>query len=350
MKAINLGWKYWAVEVFMVALAAYNFWLAALRWGFQDADVTVAVGAVILAAATEIGLVVFLHMQRAAIYAEQKRWSVLVWVALVAGCIAVSLYVNQLYFRAHWHDVDGNVLIDQWIRSLWPMILMVGAALVPPKALRSVAEIQREYDVKVYEAERKQELAQVQTKQVESRRERHAKEQAKQAQLRRIAGALVRDYETTDEDENIIVDWLGLEADLRARGLYPEQNSLASLPTNEQLIATAKAADVVVDEAQDEDDERSNSGNHRSYISATEVADVLAIPLPRAREMMRAFSKDRFAIKGCKNIRLRKPIRGRDTERRAPYGEVLEIQRRMEAERAGKLRPFPRPQDEQERA
>jgi hypothetical protein len=347
----NLGWKYWAVEVFMVALAGYNFWLAALRWGFQDTDVTVAVGAVILAAATEIGLVVFLHLQRSAVYAEQRNgWQVLVWVLLSGGCIAVSLYVNQLYFKAHWHDVDGNLLIDQWIRSAWPMVLLVGAALVPPKALRSVTEIAREYDVRVYEAQRKQELAQVQEQPKESRRDRAAKQQAKQAQLRRIAGDLMHAYQTTDEDGDTITDWVGLQADLEARGLYPEQYGLASLPPNETLIHAAKTAERAAEEAQDEDDERSNSGNHRAFISAREIASVLDVSLDVAKDMIAPFSKHKFAIKGAKNIRLRKPVRGRDTERRAPYATVLEVKAKLDADRAQKLRPFPPAQDEQVRA
>jgi hypothetical protein len=239
-------------------------------------------------------------------------------------------------------------MVDQWVRSGFPMVLLVVFACISPKKLRSQAEIKAEYDVKVYEAERKQELAQVQTKQVGDRRQRQAAERAIQAQMARIAGKELVAQFTAEVDDDILTDWLGLEQELRVRGQWPV--SVAQLPTIEQQIATVKAAELVDDEALEEDDSMTVSGNHRTYISAAEVATILDISADVAKDLMGAHSKHKYAIRGCKNIRLRKPRRGRDHERRAPYAGVLEVQAKMEADRAAKVRKFPRPQDEQERA
>jgi hypothetical protein len=242
------GWMFWVIEICMVVLAGYNFWLAAQQWGITQDDPTTQVGAAIIAGTTELGLLVFLHLLRENIYSQklskkQRFITCLLWGVLSAGGIGISLYVNQLYFSdpKHWKDTSGNQGLDLWIRSGWPMILLIGGALVPPKVLKkkTKAEIQEEYDLKDYEQERRQQLedrrraaAKKEALEKEQRRREREQEEALQIQMVRIAGPeLAKQFEVIKDGE-FATDWLGLKAALQRLGKWGEHGPIEQSPAD----------------------------------------------------------------------------------------------------------------------
>lgn len=231
----TFGWKFWLVETFMLALVSYNFWLAAQFWGIKASDPTVVAGAIIIAASTEIALTVFLHLMRGKVYAEQAHfWAIALWVVLSAGCIGISIYVNHLYFASASYQPQGDQNVDLWIRSLWPMILLVGAALVPPKVLivRKIEDIQAEYDSKQYEEERKQDLAVVKArgqhkrlgilfgaetreKQRQAEQKRRDEREARKLKRERLRRRGIELGIITGDEEVLDFDWLEGQVNLR---------------------------------------------------------------------------------------------------------------------------------------
>ncbi len=254
------GWMFWVIEICMVVLAGYNFWLAAQQWGITQDDPTTKVGAAIIAGTTELGLLVFLHLLRENIYSQklskkQRIITCLLWGVLSAGGIGISLYVNQLYFAdpKHWKDTSGNQGLDLWIRSGWPMILLIGGALVPPKVLKkkTKAEIAEEYDLKDYEQERRQQLeakrreaAKQEALEKEQRRKEREQEEALQIQMVRIAGPeLAKQFEVIKDGE-FATDWLGLKRALQLQGKWSENgpvepSAAGSSPDNASVSEAA---------------------------------------------------------------------------------------------------------------
>lgn len=292
-RVTDLGWKFWAVEVFMFALISYNFWLAAQFWGIRAADPTVVVGAIIIAASTEIALSVFLHLMRSKVYAEQRHFlSISLWSGLSLGCIGISIYVNHLFFASAQYQAEGNQQVDLWIRSLWPMILLIGAAFVPPKLLivRSVADIQAEYDSKQYEEQRKQDLAATKARgqhkrfsillgaearekerqAAQKRRDEREGRRLKQERLRRRGlelGIL------TGQEEFLDFDWL------------EGQVHLHELPALDGMQQSAKRVAV------------KPLGLDQDFYTATEVAKLTGWSVRTVRNRMKPEYRGKWAIK-----------------------------------------------------
>lgn len=334
------GLLYFVRLFLMTVLTSFNFWLAVIRWGWADTDPVIKTSALIVAGVTEIGLFAFLILFSQQFYGRRHFSALLGWGVSALACAGVSLYVNIGYFQINWHDQTGNTLADLLIRALFPMALLLAFSMIPPKQqkIRTVAEVQQEYAGRIAEAEMKLKLTEITEDAKEKRRRQRAEEEAKRVQLRRMAGAeLLAEFTVYDEDGLAQIDYLGLAAAVEDR------NRLAALPSAEEMIA-AMVADEAPEEVADEDDAMSVSGNHRAYLSAQEVAQLLSVSEDTAKRMMEARSAHPYAIRGCKNIRLRKPRGNRRHERRAPYATVLEVKAQMEAKPRPVLRPETQPE------
>jgi hypothetical protein len=231
----TLGWKFWASEVIMVTLGAYNFTVSAQQWGWGNANATVSQGGVLSAATLELGLIVFLHLARFGFFATTRTGRTLAWAgvwAVVSALLAyISLHNNQLYFQGHWTPADGDPTIELWVRCVVPMGIMFLCALVPPgrATYRTQAEIDAEYDEKVHEARRQNELALIKTHSQQDRRALAARERAIHTQLLRLAGKDAAQYQV-DNDGITETDWLSLEADLAAQGLWDSTRQAPATP------------------------------------------------------------------------------------------------------------------------
>src|SRR5579885_282207 len=229
---ITLGWKFWASEVIMVVFGVYNFTVSAQQWGYGNANATISQGGLLSAATLELGLIVFLHLARFAFFARQRTWQTLVgffaWALISLALAFISLHNNQLYSQAHWRPEDGDVTTELWTRCIVPMAVMFFCCIVPPGKLivRSQEEIDREYDAKIHEARREQELALVRTQDRQDRRAQAARERAIHTQLLRIArqeGMDTASYQV-ENDGSLETDWISLEADLAARGKWDSEH------------------------------------------------------------------------------------------------------------------------------
>ena len=308
----------------MSVLTGFNFWLALVRWGWSDADPVIKVSALIVAGVTEIGLFAFLVLFHQTYYTPVKRKAALAgWGLASLACAGVSLYVNIGYFAINWHDQAGNALADLLIRALFPMALLLFFSMIPPKVqkFRTALDVEAEYEGKIAEAQQKLKLQQIEEAEKHRRRKARADEEAELLDMIGIAqnaGIDVQGFSVAIDGE---YQWnrRGLQRTLEGLKLWP--------PARETLGSVV--ADESEELATEETDAMSDSGNHRSYISADEVAEILNVSTFVASKMMEARSTHQYAIKNCKNIRLRKPVRGRSHERRAPYATVLEIKSKM---------------------
>lgn len=218
----------WFVRIgFMLAITAFNFWLAVVRWGWLDNDPRVRVSAVIVAGGTELALFAFLILFHQRLYTKPRRIGVLFgWGIAALLAVAISLYVNMGYF-SKWSDADGNATLDLVIRGVVPMVFLIGFSVIPPKErrIRTQEEIDREYDSKIHEERRKQELALAQAHAVQDRREKQAKERAAHTAMLRLATqiGILGQYQVKNEDGDRETDWLTLEADLAGRGMWDSE-------------------------------------------------------------------------------------------------------------------------------
>ncbi len=222
----------------MIVLTAFNFVLACIRWGLGAGDAIIASSAVLVAGATEIGLFAFLILFHLEAYSTRRFSRLLAWAAAALACVGVSLYVNIGYFGSNWRDTSGNTTADLAIRALFPMALLLFFSMIPPKKI-SVADIQSAHEVEKAKILSKLEIAQIAQDAKNKRRQEREAEEAKRVQLRRIAGPeLLTQFTTEDEDENQLIDWLGLEKELRLRGQLSEAGE--ALPSVDAMIALAK--------------------------------------------------------------------------------------------------------------
>ena len=224
----------------MIVLTAFNFVLAVIRWGWAAGDVIIASSAVLVAGATEIGLFAFLILFHLEAYSSKRRSRLLAWGAAALACVGVSLYVNIGYFGSNWRDTSGNTTADLAIRALFPMALLLFFSMIPPKRL-SIDDIQSAHEVEKAKTLNKLEIARIGQEDKDKRRKEREDRDAKRVQLRRIAGPeLTRQFTTMDGDDNELIDWLGLEAELNLRGQLSPSGE--AQPSIDKMIAIAKTA------------------------------------------------------------------------------------------------------------
>lgn len=320
----------------MAVLTGFNFWLALQRWGWSDADPVIKVSALLVAGVTEIGLFAFLVLFHQTYYAPVKRKRALFgWGLASLACVGVSLYVNIGYFAVNWHDQAGNTLADLLIRALFPMGLLLFFSMIPPKVqkLRTAADVEAEYAGKLAEARMKVQLTQIEEGEKHRRRKERQDAEAELLDMLGIAenaGIDVQNFSVAIDGE---YQWnkRGLQRALEGLKLWP--------PVRETL---GSVADDSADEtATEESDAMSDSGNHKATMNAEEVADLLGVSVKVAKDMIEPRSSHRYAISGSRKVYFRKPRRGQEWERRVPYKNVLEMQAKMTADTAAKVRAFP---------
>src|SRR5690348_10299325 len=143
------GLLYFVRLVILFGVTGYNFWLALIRWGWGAPNAVVSAKALLVAGVIELGLAGFLIAFHLEFYREERRghW-VIGWGVGALFCVAVSLYVNMSFFGIQQQDIGGNTIADLLIQGVSPMAILIGAALFPPKKLRSIADIQSAHTVK----------------------------------------------------------------------------------------------------------------------------------------------------------------------------------------------------------
>ncbi len=337
----NKGFLYFLRIGLMTVLTGFNFCLAVIRWGWSDADPLIKASALIVAGTTEIGLFAFLVLFHAEFYGRRRLQGLTGWGLASLSCVGVSLYVNIGYFNLNWKDAGGNSLADLLIRALFPMAMLLFFSMIPPKKkrFRTQAEIDEEYNAKAYEQQRKNELEllkqQNQRQELDerqARREQRERERAMRTQMLRIAGELAQQYvvPSPGDEEATQMDWIGLQADLEARKLWPPQPPvLATLPDVETLQREAIAA-----EEAEEDSALTASGKHKVWMLAEDVAKELGIPVSQAALRMEPRYHGRFL-----------PIRSQEFKMKRTGKKVrkahFEIVAQIKAKEASKVQPQP---------
>lgn len=173
---------------------------------------------------------------------------------------------------------------------------------------------------------------------LERRQQREALE-AEQRQMRLLAGPeVLEEFALLDPATGEIdYNYDGLQVRLRSLGKWPP--AIAGLDDADTLQKKAIVAEQ--EEATLEDEALSESGNHPAFINAKAVAEILNCSVDLANKLLARYSEHPYHITGCRNRTIKRGRNKGETERVAPYKNVLEIKRKMERDRANKVRKFP---------